>query len=218
MFTLPKLKYKYSDLESHIDAMTMEIHYSKHHQGYVDKLNAALEGSGFEDKSLEWLLSNLKELPEDMIEAVRNNGGGHYNHSLFWEILGPAGKTPKKGVKSKLKEAVIRDYGSGEKVMEEFSKMAMSVFGSGWVWLGVSGGKLSICTTQNQDNPLMFSKGCESKDCQCGKREEFKPILNLDVWEHAYYLKYQNKRDEYVNNFWSVVNWMQVEEKYIRVA
>ena len=213
MFKLPKLSYKYSALEPHIDEKTMKIHHTKHHQGYVNKLNAALEGTKYAKKSVEWLLKNLKELPEEIVTVVRNNGGGHYNHSLFWEVIG-APKGMPKDKKSKLKEAVMRDFGGGEKVMEEFSKAALGLFGSGWVWLGVEDGKLSICTTSNQDNPLMFSsKGC-CGDCQCGKGAEFKPILGLDVWEHAYYLKYQNKRDEYVKNFWMVVDWDKVEVKF----
>ncbi len=214
MHKLPKLDYEYSALEPYIDAKTMKIHHTKHHQGYVNKLNVALKGTKYEKKELEWLLKNLDKLPEEMVPAVRNNGGGHYNHSLFWEVIGPPKGLPKGDHKSLLKEAVKRDFGGGKQVIEEFSKAAMSVFGSGWVWMGVEDGKIKICKTQNQDNPLMFSGGCGCGDCQCGKGVEFKPILGLDVWEHAYYLKYQNKRDEYVKNFWKVVDWMKVEEKY----
>lgn len=210
MFQLPKLDYNYSALEPHIDAQTMEIHYLKHHAGYVKGLNEALEGSGFEDKNLDELLRGVSGLPEEIKTKVRNTGGGHYNHSLFWKVLGkPANGRGKdgKGVSDKLGQA-IDGFGGMDKLKEDFSKAALTRFGSGWAWLGVKEGKLIVCSTPNQDNPLM--KGIV--ECEC------KPILGLDVWEHAYYLKYQNRRAEYIENFWKVVNWRQVEESYGKVA
>ena len=207
MFKLPKLKYDYTALEPYIDAKTMEIHHSKHHAGYVKKLNGVLEKEEkYKDLSLKDLLVNIKRLPENIREGVRSNGGGHFNHQLFWEILSPEGGKPE----SELKTAIERDFGSMIEFKEKFSAAALGVFGSGWVWLSVGQKKLWICTTTNQDNCLM--KGVVG--CGCNRKGEGQPILGLDVWEHAYYLKYQNRRDEYVKNWWQVVNWKQVEKNY----
>ena len=196
-FELPKLKYAYDALEPHIDAKTMEIHYSKHHQGYTNNLNAAIEGTDLEGKTIENILINL-----DMEnKAVRNNGGGFYNHSLFWEIMNPEGKESLSG---DLKNAIETAFDSFDAFKDEFSKAAATQFGSGWAWLCVhKGGKVEICSTPNQDNPLMPGVGCGGT-----------PILGLDVWEHAYYLKYQNKRPDYINAFFNVINWSEVERRY----
>lgn len=196
-FELPKLKYAYDALEPHIDAKTMEIHYSKHHQGYANNLNAAIEGTDLAGKTIENILINL-----DMDKkAVRNNGGGFYNHSLFWEIMNPEGKGRLSG---ELKDAIEAAYDSVDAFKDEFSKAAATQFGSGWAWLCVhKGGKVEICSTPNQDNPLMPGVGCGGT-----------PILGLDVWEHAYYLKYQNRRPDYINAFFNVINWNEVERRY----
>ncbi len=196
-FELPKLKYAYDALEPHIDARTMEIHHTKHHQGYTDKLNDALKGTDSEGKTIENILINL-----DMKDkAVRNNGGGYYNHSLFWEIMNPDNKGKLTG---DLKDALESKYVSFDTFKDEFSKEAATRFGSGWAWLCVhKGGKVEICSTPNQDNPLMPGTGCGGT-----------PILGLDVWEHAYYLKYQNKRPDYINAFFNVINWNEVERRY----
>ncbi|MDZ7587631.1 MAG: superoxide dismutase [Patescibacteria group bacterium] len=210
-YILPKLGYQYDALEPYIDARTMEIHYSKHHQAYVDKLNAALEGSGFEEKNLEWLLKNLGQLPEDKRLAVRNNGGGHYNHSLFWDTLGPSGSI----LDGQLLKAIKSTWGSMEKFKDDFTKLALNRFGSGWVWLGVSGKGLCVYSTANQDNCLMPGVECfcpHHDECQV---DRVRPILGLDVWEHAYYLKYQNRRAEYVAAWWQVVNWEEVNSLYM---
>lgn len=195
-FKLPDLPYDYNALEPHFDARTMEIHHSKHHAGYTSKLNAAIEGSDLENKSIEEILvegfSN---------NAVRNNGGGFYNHSLFWNILSPNGGGQPSGA---LADAINSSFGSFEKMKEKFSDAAATRFGSGWAWLCVhSGGKLEICSTPNQDNPLMPGIGCGGT-----------PILGLDVWEHAYYLKYQNKRPDYIQAFWNIVNWEEVSRLF----
>jgi superoxide dismutase, Fe-Mn family len=193
---LPELGYEFDALEPHIDAKTMEIHHDKHHAGYVKKLNAALEGhTDLQEKSAEELIKNLGSIPADIKKAVQNNGGGHVNHSLFWSIL-------KKGVSpiGEIKDAIHAKWGSGEKFKEEFSEAATTQFGSGWAWLVVSNGELEIVKTANQDSPLSDGKV---------------PILGIDVWEHAYYLKYQNKRPEYVEAFWNVVNWDKVNELYL---
>ena len=197
-FELPKLKYAYDALEPHIDARTMEIHHSKHHQGYTNNLNNAIAGTDNEGKSIENILSNL-----DMKNmAVRNNGGGFYNHSLFWEIMNPEDKGYLSG---ELKDAIISAYGSVDDFKAAFSKAAATQFGSGWAWLCVhKGGKLEVCSTPNQDNPLMPGIGCGGF-----------PILGLDVWEHAYYLKYQNRRAEYVSNWFNLVNWKFVEGRLL---
>ncbi|AUS05344.1 superoxide dismutase [Pseudotamlana carrageenivorans] len=196
-FELPKLGYAYDALEPHIDAKTMEIHHSKHHQGYTNNLNAAIEGTDLEGKSIEDILTNL-----DMSNgAVRNNGGGFYNHSLFWDVISPEDKGRLSG---DLKDAIEAAYGSKEAFVEAFSKAAATRFGSGWAWLCVhKGGKVEICSTANQDNPLMSGIGCGGT-----------PILGLDVWEHAYYLNYQNRRPDYISAFFNVVNWNEVEKRY----
>lgn len=196
-FELPKLKYAYDALEPHIDARTMEIHYTKHHQGYTNNLNAAIEGTDLAGKTIENILINL-----DMDnKAVRNNGGGFYNHSLFWEIMDPEDKGSLSG---ELKDAIEAAFDSVDAFKDEFSKAAATQFGSGWAWLCVhKGGKVQVCSTPNQDNPLMPGVGCGGT-----------PILGLDVWEHAYYLKYQNKRPDYINAFFNVINWNEVERRY----
>jgi len=196
-FELPKLKYAYDALEPHIDAKTMEIHHSKHHQGYTNKLNNAIEGTDHEGKNIENILINL-----DMDNsAVRNNGGGFYNHALFWEILNPEDKGRLSG---ELKDAIMDVYKSYDAFKDEFSNAAATQFGSGWAWLCVhEGGKVEICSTPNQDNPLMPGVGCGGT-----------PILGIDVWEHAYYLNYQNRRADYIDNFMELINWNEVERRY----
>ena len=195
-FKLPSLPYAADALEPHIDAKTMEIHHGKHHNGYTTKLNAAIEGTALEGKSIEEILGDL-----DMSNAaVRNNGGGYYNHCLFWEIMGPdAGE-----MSSELSAAIESAFGSFDAFKDAFSKAAATQFGSGWAWLCVhNDGKLEVCSTPNQDNPLM-------KDVSCGGT----PILGLDVWEHAYYLNYQNRRPDYIEAFFKVVNWSEVSKRY----
>ena len=196
-FDLPKLPYAYDALEPHLDARTMEIHHTKHHQGYTSKLNAAIEGTDLEGKSIEDILSGL-----DMNNgAVRNNGGGFYNHSLFWEIMSSEGGGAPSG---ELASAIDQAFGSFDKFKEEFSAAAGSRFGSGWAWLCVhKGGKVEVCYNPNQDNPLMPNTGCEGT-----------PILGLDVWEHAYYLNYQNRRPDYISAFFNVINWDKVSQLY----
>lgn len=195
-FELPKLPYEFDALEPHIDAKTMEIHHDKHHAGYVSKLNAALEGhEDLQDKTLEELVSDLDALPEDIRTAVRNNGGGHFNHTLFWETLSGDSKT----VHGNLQEAIDAKFGSYEAFKDEFSKTAAGRFGSGWAWLVVADGELEVMSTANQDTPLELGK---------------KPILGLDVWEHAYYLNYQNRRPDYIDAYFNVVDWDKAEEKY----
>ena len=196
-FTLPELGFDYAALEPHIDARTMEIHHTKHHNGYTTKLNGAIEGTDLEGKSIEDILGKL-----DMgNSAVRNNGGGYYNHCLFWEVLNPNDRGRLSGA---LLDAVNDAFGSKDGMIEQFSKAAATQFGSGWAWLCVhTGGKVEICSTPNQDNPLMPGVGCGGT-----------PILGLDVWEHAYYLNYQNRRPDYISAFWNVVNWNIVEKKY----
>lgn len=197
-FELPKLPYEYTALEPHIDARTMEIHYTKHHQGYVNKLNAAIEQhSELGDKSVEELLKDLSSVPEDIRTAVRNNGGGHANHSLFWPVMGPSGDGEPSG---ELADAVNSVFGGFDSFKEQFSAAAAGRFGSGWAWLSVDGGgKLVVTSTPNQDSPLS---------------EGLTPILGLDVWEHAYYLNYQNRRPDYIAAWWNVVNWEQVAANY----
>ena len=195
---LPKLPYEYSALEPHIDARTMEIHYTKHHQGYVDKLNAALENHPeLQGKSIQDLLKDLSAIPEDIRTAVRNNGGGHANHSLFWPVMGPNGGGEPAG---EIAEAIDSAFGGFEAFKEQFSAAAAGRFGSGWAWLSVNGGgKLVVTSTPNQDSPLS---------------EGLTPVLGLDVWEHAYYLNYQNRRPDYISAWWNVVNWEQVAANY----
>jgi len=196
-FELPKLPYAYDALEPHIDAKTMEIHHTKHHQGYTNKLNSAIEGTELENKSIEEILENL-----DLSNAaVRNNGGGFYNHRLFWEVMSPNGGGEPTG---ELAKAIDDAFGSFEEFKNTFSTAAATQFGSGWAWLCVhKGGKVEVCSTPNQDNPLMNGVACNGF-----------PILGLDVWEHAYYLKYQNRRPDYINAFFNVVNWEKVSELY----
>ncbi len=194
---LPALPYSFNALEPHFDALTMEIHHDRHHGGYVNNLNKALDGhSDLEQKSLNDLLAHINEVPENIRTAVRNNGGGHANHSLFWEILSPNGGGQPAGA---LSDAISNTFGSFEKFKEEFTKAASTRFGSGWAWLVVNGGKLEVTSTPNQDSPIMDGKT---------------PVLGLDVWEHAYYLKYQNKRPDYIGAFWNVVNWAEVGKRY----
>jgi len=195
-FELPKLPYEYTALEPHIDARTMEIHHSKHHNAYVTNLNAAIAGTDAEKLSIEEICKNISKYPM----AVRNNGGGHFNHSLFWSILGNKGSKPS----ARLQAAIEVDLGGMEKLKEDFNKAATTRFGSGWAWLCVEGGKLKICSTPNQDNPLMDVV----TDCNGT------PILGLDVWEHAYYLHYQNRRPDYCSAFWSIINWDEVSRRY----
>ena len=196
-FELPKLPYAYDALEPYIDARTMEIHYTKHHNGYTTKLNAAIEGTPLASKGIVEILKGL-DLNN---KAVRNNGGGYFNHSLFWEIMGPnAGGAPS----GDLAAAINSDFGSFDAFKEKFSNAAGTLFGSGWAWLCVhKGGKLEICATHNQDNSLMPGIGCGGT-----------PIMGLDVWEHAYYLNYQNRRPDYIASFFNVVNWSKVAENY----
>lgn len=196
-FQLPELGYAYDALEPHIDARTMEIHHSKHHQGYTNNLNNAIAGTALEGKSIEDILTNL-----DMSNgAVRNNGGGFFNHSLFWTVLNPEDRGYLSG---DLKDAIEAAFGSKDAFMEAFSKAAATQFGSGWAWLCVhKGGKVEVCSTPNQDNPLMPGVTCGGT-----------PILGLDVWEHAYYLNYQNRRPDYINAFFKVINWNEVEKRY----
>lgn len=194
-FELPELEYAYNALEPNIDAKTMEIHHSKHHNGYTNNLNNAIEGTELEGKTIEEICKS-----EGLSGVVRNNGGGFYNHQLFWQIMTPnGGGEPTNEVGS----AIVSKYGDFEKFKAEFSKAAATRFGSGWAWLCVSNGELSICSTANQDNPLM-QEGCGGK-----------PILCLDVWEHAYYLNYQNKRPDYINSFFNVINWGKVNKLYL---
>lgn len=195
-FELPKLPYAYDALVPTIDAQTMEIHYSKHHNAYVTNLNAAVVGTEYESHTLEDLVKNYAQLPEAIQGAVRNNGGGHYNHSFFWTILSPE-KTELTG---ELKEAIEATFGSVEAFKEAFAKAAATRFGSGWAWLVVNAeGQLEVVSTPNQDNPITDGKT---------------PILGLDVWEHAYYLNYQNRRPDYISAFWDVVNWDEVAKLY----
>jgi Fe-Mn family superoxide dismutase len=196
-FTLPALPYDFAALEPHIDAKTMEIHHGKHHQTYVNNLNAAIEKAPeLASKSLDDLMRNANTLPEAVRTAVRNNGGGHWNHSMFWQIMAPkAGGEPG----GKLGAAIKSAFGDFAKFREQFSAAGVGRFGSGWAWLINTGGKLSITSTPNQDNPLMEGK---------------KAVMGLDVWEHAYYLKYQNRRPDYINAWWNVVNWKEVEKRF----
>ncbi|GMA58555.1 Fe-Mn family superoxide dismutase [Alicyclobacillus sacchari] len=196
-YQLPPLPYAFDALEPHIDALTMEIHHDRHHGTYVTNVNKAIEGhADLESKTVEQLISNLDAVPENIRTAVRNNGGGHANHSMFWQLLSPNGGGEPTG---KLGDAIRQTFGSFDAFKEQFAAAAAGRFGSGWAWLVVDNGKLAIMSTPNQDNPLMEGK---------------KPVLGLDVWEHAYYLKYQNKRPDYIAAFWNVVNWDQANKNY----
>lgn len=196
-FELPKLPYAFDALEPHIDAKTMEIHHGKHHAGYTSKLNDAIKGTDNEGKSIEDILGNL-DLEN---KAVRNNGGGYYNHNLFWKVMSPNGGGKPTGA---LATAIDAAYGSFDEFKEKFSQAAATQFGSGWAWLCVhKDGKVEVCSTANQDNPLMPGIGCGGT-----------PILGLDVWEHAYYLNYQNKRPDYIDAFFNVINWEEVSKGY----
>ena len=196
-YQLPELPYAYDALEPHIDAQTMEIHHTKHHNTYITKVNAALEGNEeLASKSIEDLVANINDVPENIRTAVRNNGGGHANHSLFWTVMSPNGGGEPTG---ELADAIKNKFGSFDQFKEEFANAAATRFGSGWAWLVVNNGELEVTSTPNQDNPLMDGKT---------------PILGLDVWEHAYYLKYQNRRPDYISAFWNVVNWDEVARRY----
>ena len=192
-FQLPQLNYDYNALEPYIDAKTMEIHHSKHHAGYTNNLNNAISGTEFENKSIEDILKS-----QNLPDAIRNNGGGYYNHCLFWNILSP---NPKKS-SDQFIALIEKTFGSCDEMKKQFAKAAATRFGSGWAWLCAENGELSICSTPNQDNPLMIG-GCGGT-----------PILALDVWEHAYYLNYQNRRPDYIEAFWNIVNWSEVEARY----
>ena len=202
-YELPALPYPKDALEPHIDAMTMEIHHGKHHAAYVANVNKAIAGKAdLESKSVEDLIRNLDAVPADIRGAVRNNGGGHANHSMFWKLLTPkAGGAPS----GKLADDIKSAFGSFEAFKEKFENAGMTRFGSGWAWLVVNGGKLEVVSTANQDNPIMGKAvaGCEGK-----------PLLGCDVWEHAYYLKYQNRRADYLKAFWNLVNWAEVAKNY----
>ncbi|WP_107841433.1 superoxide dismutase [Metasolibacillus meyeri] len=195
-YELPKLPYAYDALEPHIDARTMEIHHSKHHQTYITNVNAALEGTEFAGKDVNELIANLDAVPADKQTAVRNNGGGHANHTLFWEVIAPGGSNTPVG---EVAAAIDAKFGSFDAFKEEFAKAATTRFGSGWAWLIVDGDGVAVTSTPNQDSPVMEGKT---------------PILGLDVWEHAYYLNYQNRRPDYIGAFWNVVNWDVVEAKF----
>ncbi|MBN2367476.1 superoxide dismutase [Candidatus Woesearchaeota archaeon] len=196
-FELPKLPYEYNALEPHIDAKTMEVHHSKHHNGYTDKFNAAIEGkSQFDNAQAEDILRHLDNVPEEIRTAVRNNGGGYVNHKMFWTVMAPGKGGEPSG---ELKTAIEKSFGSFQEFKEKFSNAAKTQFGSGWAWLVINNGQLEIMTTSNQDSPLSQNKT---------------PILCIDVWEHAYYLKYQNKRPDYVDAFWNVVNWEEVGRRF----
>ena len=203
-YTLPQLPYAFDALEPYVDAQTMEIHYDKHHAAYVSKLDAAIEGKAdLESKSIEDLMSNLSAVPEEIRSAVRNTGGGHYNHSVFWSVLGPnAGGSPE----GELADAIAKDFGSFDAFKEKFSNAAATRFGSGWAWLAVGNGKLFVTSTPNQDSPVMDIAEVKGT-----------PILTIDVWEHAYYLKYQNRRPDYISAFWNVVDWNAVAKRYKNV-
>ncbi|MFY8351178.1 superoxide dismutase [Pseudoalteromonas sp. SSM20] len=197
-FTLPSLTYQYDALEPHIDAKTMEIHHTLHHQTYVNKANEALENTEFENKPDEWLLKNIHTLPNSLQNIVRDHVGGHHNHSLFWQIMSPFGGTLHTG---QLEIAINKTFGSFDAFQAEFVQAALTRFGSGWAWLVVDqNGELKVTSSANQDSPLM---------------ENLTPILALDVWEHAYYLRYQNRRPEYIKAFFNVINWQEVERRYL---
>ncbi|MGD9691135.1 MAG: superoxide dismutase [Phycisphaerales bacterium] len=204
-FQLPALPYPLNALEPHIDARTMEIHSQKHHGAYVTNANKALEGTKWASMTAEEVIGHLADLPDDKRGPVRNNAGGHVNHSLFWRVMAPAGNGGGGEPNGPLGEALRQQFGSLQAFKDQFSQAAMSRFGSGWAWLVVDGGKLKVCSTANQDNPLMGQAiaGCTGT-----------PILGLDVWEHAYYLNFQNRRSDYVTAWWNVVNWNEVAKNF----
>jgi len=196
MHTLPKLPYAYNALEPYIDEQTMTIHHTKHHQAYIDKLNGAIKGTNFESMNVDELLKKINEVPENIRTAVRNHGGGHSNHSFFWQIMAPnSGGEPHGNVG----DAIKPTFGGFDKFKEEFTNAGLNRFGSGWAWLVADNGKLAVISTANQDSPIMEGKI---------------PLLGVDVWEHAYYLRYMNKRGDYLNAWWNVVNWKRVEELF----
>jgi superoxide dismutase, Fe-Mn family len=195
-YTLPDLPYDYSALEPHIDAQTMEIHHTKHHQKYIDTANEALSGTEWADKPAEEVLRNLGSLPNDIKTKVRNNAGGHANHSLFWTVMGPDGGGEPSGA---VADAISDEFGSFKQFQEKFTETAVGQFGSGWAWLVVDGGSLDVIGLPNQDSPVIEGKS---------------PILGIDVWEHAYYLKYQNKRPDYIEAWWNTVNWDEVNRRF----
>jgi superoxide dismutase, Fe-Mn family len=199
-YEVPPLPYDYAALEPHIDEATMRVHHDKHHQAYVDKVNAALEGTEWADKPIEEVVANLSQIPEDKRNAVRNNGGGHYNHSLFWEWLSPDGGGEPDGA---LADAINDAFGSFADFQGKLKDAGVNQFGSGWTWLVHDGSSLAVTSTANQDNPITDGKT---------------PLLGIDVWEHAYYLKYQNKRPDYLDAVWNVVNWAKVAEGYAAVS
>jgi superoxide dismutase, Fe-Mn family len=209
-FTLPDLPYPANALEPHIDARTMEIHHGKHHAAYVNKANDALKGTRWSDKSVEEVVSNLGDIPEDIRTAVRNNAGGHFNHALFWQLMAPPADGGGGAPKGELAKAIDSTFGSLDTFKQKFADAATGRFGSGWAWLCVTGEGLGICSTANQDNPLMKSSIGDA----AGRGGT--PILGLDVWEHAYYLNYQNRRPDYITAWWNVVNWPKVAELYER--
>jgi Fe-Mn family superoxide dismutase len=200
-FTLPPLPYSFDALEPHIDAKTMEIHHDRHHNTYVTNLNGAVEGTEFADMPIEELVQKLDQVPEAKRTAVRNNGGGHLNHTMFWEIMGPNGGGQPSGA---LADAINSAFGSFDAMKDEVNKAGAGRFGSGWAWVVVKDGKLSVMSTPNQDNPLMDGSGT--------------PILGVDVWEHAYYLKYQNKRPDYLAAWWNTVNWDAVADRFAKAS
>lgn len=204
-FTLPDLPYSPAALEPHVDGRTMEIHHGKHHNAYVTNANKALDGTSWADKSVEEVITNLNDIPEEIRTAVRNNAGGHFNHSLFWQIMAPAGSGGGGEPAGDLADAIKSTFGSFDAFKGEFATAGATRFGSGWAWLCVkSDGGLCVCSTPNQDSPLMGAN--------CGGT----PIMGLDVWEHAYYLNYQNRRPDYIAAWWNVVNWGQVGQNYAK--
>jgi Fe-Mn family superoxide dismutase len=199
-YSVPPLPYAYDALEPHIDKLTMEIHHDKHHQAYVDKVNAALEGTPLADTAIEDVLKELSQVPDAKRTAVQNNGGGHYNHTLFWESMSPSGGGAPEGA---LAEAIGSAFGSLEDFQASFKETGIGQFGSGWSWLVHNGSELAIMGTPNQDNPISFGST---------------PLLGVDVWEHAYYLKYQNRRPDYIDAWWNVVDWAKVAERFSAVS
>jgi superoxide dismutase, Fe-Mn family len=198
-YSVPPLPYAYDALEPHIDKLTMEIHHDKHHQAYVDKANAALAGTPLESASVEDVLKDLSQVPEDKRTAVRNNGGGHYNHSLFWESMSPIGSHPPGEPSGALGEAIAQAFGSFADFQAKLKETGVNQFGSGWSWLVHDGSGLAVVGTPNQDNPISAGKT---------------PLLGVDVWEHAYYLSYQNRRPDYIDAWWNTVNWEKVAERF----